>query len=161
MASFYRKEVFTFVDKMSPVLSSKISSLEDSFRPLIDVLDPNKTPSTDKVVKLVTVFPDDVPDSDALFAEIEVSFSHCDKEKAKIEEPFTLRDVADFAIECDRNHKLYPNVAKVYRLLLTSPPSVCKNERSLSRLKLLKNYLRSTISQDRLDALIATDSPRP
>ena len=56
MASFYRKEVFTFVDTMSSVLSSKISSLEDSFRSLIDVLDPNKTPSTDKVVKLATVF---------------------------------------------------------------------------------------------------------
>ena len=58
MASFYRKEVFTFVDTMSSVLSPKISSLEDSFRPLIDVLDPYKTPSTDKVVKLATVFPE-------------------------------------------------------------------------------------------------------
>ena len=96
MARFYRKEVFTFVDIMSSVLSSKISSLEDSFRPLIDVLDPNKTPSTDKVVKLGTVFPEDAPDSGALFAEIEVFFSHCDKEKAKREEPFTLTDAADF-----------------------------------------------------------------
>ena len=96
MASVYRKDVFTFVDTMSSVLSSKISSLEDSFRPLIDVLDPNKTPCTDKVVKLATVFLDDVPDSDALFAEIEVFFSHCDKGKAKREEPFTLRDAADF-----------------------------------------------------------------
>ena len=83
MASFCRKEVFTFVDTMSSVLSSKISSLEDSFRSLIDVLDPNKTPSTDKVVKLATVFPDDVPDSDAMFAEIEVFFSHCDQEYSK------------------------------------------------------------------------------
>ena len=128
MASFYRKEVFMYVDTMSSVLTSKISSLEDSFRPLIDVLDPNKTPSTD-----------------ALFAEIEVFFSHCDKEKAKREEPFTFRDAAVFAIECHRKHKLYPNVAKVYRLLLTSPPSVCKSERSFSRLELLKNYLRSTM----------------
>ena len=136
MASFYRKEVFTFVDTMSSVLSSKISALEDSFRPLIDVLDPNKTPSTDKVEKLATVFPDDIPDPDALFAEIEVFFSHCDKEKAKSEEPFTLRNAADFAIECHRKHKLYPNAAKVYRLLLTSSPSVFKSERSFSRLKL-------------------------
>ena len=160
MYSFYRKEVCTFVDTMSSVLSSEISALEDSFRPLIDVLDPNKTPSTDKVEKLATVFPDDIPDLDALFAEIEVFFSHCDKEKAKREEPFTLRDAADFAIECHRKQKLYPNVAKVYRLLLTSPPSVCKSERSFSRLKLLKNYLRSTMSQERLDALMMLNCER-
>ena len=86
MASVYRKGVFTFVDTMSSVLSSKISSLEDSFRPLIDVLDSNKTPCTDKIVKLATVFLDDVPDSDALFAEIEDFFSHCDKGKAKRED---------------------------------------------------------------------------
>ena len=154
VASFYQKEVFTFVDTMSSVLSSNISALEDSFRPLIDVLDPNKMPSTDKVEKLAPVFPDDIPHPDALFAEIEVFFSHCDKEKTKREEPFTLRDAADFAIECHRKHKLYPNVAKVYCLLLTSPPSVCKSERLFSHLKLLKNYLRSTMSQEILDALM-------
>ena len=82
------------------------------------------------------------------------------KNIAKREEPFTLRDAADLAIECHRKHKLYPNVAKVYRLLPTSPPSVCKNERSFSRLKLLKNYLRSTMSQDRLDALMMLNCER-
>ena len=75
MASFYRKEVFTFVDTMSWVLSLKISSLEDSFLLLIDILDANKTPSLDKGEKLATRFPDDISDSDALFSEIEVFFS--------------------------------------------------------------------------------------
>ena len=107
MASFYRKEVFTFVDTMSWVLSLKISSLEDSFLPLIDVLDPNKTPSLDKGEELATLFPDDISDSDALFSEIEVFFSHCDKEKAKRKEPLTLRDTADFAIEYHRKLKVY------------------------------------------------------
>ena len=92
MASFYRKEVFTFVDTMSWVLSLKISSLQDSFLPLIDILDANKTPSLDKGEKLATLFPDDISDSGPLFSEIEVFFSHCDK-------PLTLRDTAGFAIE--------------------------------------------------------------
>ena len=102
MGSFYRKEVFMFVDTMSWVLSLKISSLEDSFLPLIDILDANKTPSLDKGEKLATLFPDDI--SDALFSEI--FFSHCDK-------LLTLRDTADFAIEyyessrCIKCHKCY------------------------------------------------------
>lgn len=157
MAGFYRKEVFAFLDTMISVLSSKITSLEASFRPLIDVLDPNATPSTEKVRKLAAVFPNDIPDPDALAAEIEVFLSYCDKEKAKKEEPlepFTIRDAANLAIECHRKHKLFSNVAKIYRLFLTSPPSVCKSERSFSRLKLLKNYLRSTMSQERLDNLM-------
>ena len=111
--------MFTFVDTMSSILSSKLCSLEDSFRPLIDVFDTNKTSSTDKVVKRATVLPDDI-----------------------------------------EKHKLYPNVAKVYRLLLSSSPSVCKSEWSFSRLKLLKNYLRSTISQDRLNALMMLNCER-
>ena len=100
MASFYRKEVFTFVDAMSWVLSLKISSLEDSFLPLIDIVDANKTPSIDKGEKLATLFPDGISDSDPLFSEIEVFFSHCDK-------ALTLRDTADFAIEYHRKLKVY------------------------------------------------------
>lgn len=83
MPSFYRKEVYTFLDTMCSELSSKISSLEASFSPLIDVLDPNTTPSNDKVEKLVTVLPDDIPDPDALFAEVEVFFPTVTKKKQR------------------------------------------------------------------------------
>ena len=100
------------------------------------------------------MFPDDIPDLDAQFAEMKVFFPNCDEEKAKKEDAFKLRDAADLAIRCHQKHELYPNVAKVYQLLLTSPPFVWKSERSLSRLKILKGYLRNTMSQDRLDALV-------
>ena len=75
MTSFYRKQVFEFLDTMIRVLSSKIKSLEDAFRPLIDVLDPNAMPSIDNVKKLSAVFPDDTPDAEALAAEIEIFMS--------------------------------------------------------------------------------------
>ncbi|KAG6930640.1 hypothetical protein G0U57_003206 [Chelydra serpentina] len=38
-------------------------------------------------------------------------------------------------------------------ILLTLPVSVASGERSFSKLKLLKNYLRSTMSQNRLSGL--------
>ena len=47
----------------------------------------------------------------------------------------------------------YPNVFVAYRILLTIPVTVASAERSFSKLKLLKNYLRSTMSQDRLNGL--------
>ena len=47
----------------------------------------------------------------------------------------------------------YPNVSIAYRILLTVPVTVASAERSFSKLKLLKNYLRSTMLQDRLNGL--------
>uniref|UniRef100_A0A8I6Y0L4 HAT C-terminal dimerisation domain-containing protein n=1 Tax=Hordeum vulgare subsp. vulgare TaxID=112509 RepID=A0A8I6Y0L4_HORVV len=51
------------------------------------------------------------------------------------------------AIDC------YPNVSVAYRILLTVPVTVASAERSFSKLKLLKNCLRSTMLQDRLNGL--------
>jgi hypothetical protein len=47
----------------------------------------------------------------------------------------------------------YPNVSIAYRILLTIPITVASVERSFSKLKLLKNYLRSTMTQERLNGL--------
>jgi hypothetical protein len=51
------------------------------------------------------------------------------------------------------NADCYPNVLVAYRILLTVPVTVASAERSFSKLKLLKNYLRSTMSQERLNGL--------
>ncbi|VFQ93600.1 unnamed protein product [Cuscuta campestris] len=47
----------------------------------------------------------------------------------------------------------YQNACIAYRILLTVPVTVASAERSFSKLKLLKSYLRSTMSQDRLSGL--------
>ena len=51
------------------------------------------------------------------------------------------------AVDC------YPNVSGTYRILLTIPMIVASAERSFSKLKLLKNGLRSTMLQERLNGL--------
>ena len=46
-----------------------------------------------------------------------------------------------------------PELATACVLFVTLPVTVASAERSFSNLKILKTYLRSTISQDRLDGL--------
>jgi hypothetical protein len=55
--------------------------------------------------------------------------------------------ILQFVIDAD----CYPNVSIVYRILLTVPVTVASAERSFSKLKLLKNYLRSTMSQRKIE----------
>jgi hypothetical protein len=45
---------------------------------------------------------------------------------------------------------LFPNICVNLRILLTISATVASAARSFSKLKLVKNYLRSTLSQDRL-----------
>nr|TKW14774.1 hypothetical protein SEVIR_5G188900v2 [Setaria viridis] len=52
-----------------------------------------------------------------------------------------------------RDVDCYPNVSIAYRLLFTVPVTVASAERSFSKLKLLRNYLRSTMTQERLNGL--------
>lgn len=54
----------------------------------------------------------------------------------------------------------FPNITIALRILLTMPISVATAERSFSKLKIIKNYLRSTMSQERLEnlAIISIES---
>nr|CAH7759974.1 unnamed protein product [Callosobruchus chinensis]CAH7765221.1 unnamed protein product [Callosobruchus chinensis] len=47
----------------------------------------------------------------------------------------------------------FPNLYVALRILLTLPVSVASGERSFSKLKIIKSYLRSSMTQERLVGL--------
>jgi hypothetical protein len=61
----------------------------------------------------------------------------------------SAHEILEFVLDAN----CYPNVSIAYRILLTVPVTVASAERSFSKLKLTKNYLRSTMSQERLNGL--------
>jgi hypothetical protein len=63
--------------------------------------------------------------------------------------PMTAMEIFEFVTKAD----CYPNASIAYRIMFTMTVTVASAERSFSKLKLLKNYLRSTMSQERLNVL--------
>ena len=52
-----------------------------------------------------------------------------------------------------KQHDFFPNASITYRVLLTIPVTVASAERSFSKLKLLKSYMRTTMTHQRLSDL--------
>ena len=70
------------------------------------------------------------------------------KEILQIKE-YTPIDILNYIKRLDS----FPNTCIAYRILLTIPIIVDSAERSFSKLKLIKSYLRSIMSQERLNRL--------
>ncbi|XP_065642806.1 52 kDa repressor of the inhibitor of the protein kinase-like [Hydra vulgaris] len=64
-------------------------------------------------------------------------------------------------LACNDRSTAFPNLFIALKVLMTIPVTVASVERSFSKLKLIKTYLRSVINQERLNnlALISIESP--
>ena len=161
LLSYYKKEINEVLDMMISVLTSKYDNLKVSFKSFSNVLDPTITEYetenfTEALKVLAESYPLEVNDTKSLVVELEVFqnyFSEYVEQHCEVNQK-TIRTAADIALKAEKEHNLFPYLSKVFRLFLTAPPSVCKSERSFSRLKLLKNYLRNRMKEKRLHYLM-------
>ena len=58
------------------------------------------------------------------------------------------------------NKSIFPNVYKTLNYVFTAPVTVAKDERTFSRMKIVKNFPRSTMSDAPLDDLIVLASEK-
>ena len=56
-------------------------------------------------------------------------------------------------LQSSRLHEVFPNVSVALHVVLTIPVTVASGERSFSKSKLIKTYLRASMKQDRLNGL--------
>lgn len=71
--------------------------------------------------------------------------------KAEAEGNTVPGTIAEALLHCDS--RFYPNLHRLLRLLCTLPITTSECERSISRLRMLKTYLRSTMGKERLNGL--------
>jgi len=103
----------------------------------------------DGVTSLITLYPSDFGSVDDILTELR-QFSREFKEN--LQEISTVYSLFTLL----RESKLLPSMpetATAISLFLTLPVTVATAERSFSKLKIIKNYLRSSMSQTRLDGL--------
>ena len=150
MLPFYRKEFKMVLDTQISQFGDNLSQCLEAVKPLATVLQPPlKLPEFSDVNELVQLFPPSVQvDPHALQAEFENFVSHVHLAKKKLE---TLTEAANFSEEYK---SAFPLTNKAFRLLLTAPVTVAKDERTFSRLKLIKTYLRTSMTDQRLESLI-------
>ena len=135
------------LDTIITELNQVKRGIENVLTPMFDCLTFRKELNLNDVKKLITLFPKNSrPDEFQTMAELEHFQTHL--KTLDIEEKPTLSVYAKHAFEMQ---KVLPLCYKAYCLALTAPVTVAKNERSFSKLRLVKNHMRSRISEERLE----------
>ena len=91
-------------------------------------------------------------DIDAKRLTLHVSMFH-DLLKQQGRHVRNVGDIVDILKEDASLKQLLPELTKAVRLILTVPVTTCAAERSSSALRRLKTYLRSTMTQTRLNSI--------
>lgn len=143
------------IDSLSQALSHRLSAYETihglfSFLLALPELD---SPSIENSCKLLaSVYSIDL-DEKEFIAECEhfKHHIHCQSKQqkpTKLSMSYLYRVIKEDCLE-----STFPNLEIALRIYLTLMPTNCTGERSFSKLKIIKNHLRSTMLQTRLTAL--------
>ena len=150
ICTFYRKEFKAVLDLQIVEFGENLSLCLQVVKPLAAVLQPPlKSPSLEDVHQLVKLFADKMSmDSFAFISEMENFLRYSEMTRKN------FKSLAEAAIFSEEMKGTFPLTNRAYRLLLTAPVTVAKDERVFSRLKLIKTHLRTTMTEKRLEALM-------
>lgn len=157
LQTFYRKE---FKEVLDTLINESANNLRDCFKivePIFKILSiPIKSDiRTEDIEKACGLFPPSyeaslVTDYDAILCQINIL-------RHKTEHENTLEKVLNVS---ESLKTLVPVANSLCRLSFTAPVTTASNERSFSKLKIIKNQLRTIMAANRLDDLMILNSAK-
>ena len=149
----FRKHIFYVVlDNVIGGLTVRFSAakqISDTFSFLWNYQKMSQEELKSKAVTLAGMYSEDVSSDDLVLEMNHILMVHKANFGVKgLDALGLLNALAEYKLE-----RIFPNLSVSLRMFLTAPATVASAERSFSKLKLIKNYLRSTMGQDRLNSL--------
>ena len=158
MTEALQAENLNVVDAMTIIMATVESlkrinddekAMDDEIQAGIVLQSPLKQPNLEDISELVKLFPSKMSvDSVVLQAEFHNFVSYVDLTKTKLE---SQAETAKFSEVCK---SAFPLTNRAFRLLITAPVTVAQDERTFSRLKVIKMYLRTAMTVARLELLM-------
>ncbi|RUM29574.1 MAG: hypothetical protein DSY42_06210 [Aquifex sp.] len=152
-----RRSMLECIDQFSQELNARSEAMNNVLSTFTviqphNLLSANEQQLQESISSMTKIF--DEISEDEVKVEIVRLRRHLKAAKLTTEEVYTwtVLQFLKFIVKWDFGESL-PNLSLCLRLFLTICVSVASCERSFSKLKLIKNYLRSTMSQARLNSL--------
>ena len=129
LQSFYRKEFKAVLDTQIGTYTEVHNNSKETTR-LIDTLHPEKKATPLDLFEELTEFfpPDQKPDPEALMSEMEIFRCHLSSNS------YSVKHISDAPKIAEERKSVFPLANKAYRLALTAPVTVAKDERTFSKL---------------------------
>ena len=143
---YYRRTLtIPFVDHLNTELEARFSDLQQKASLGLLLLPPSAEHASELTDKL-DYFSEDLPSPNTIKQEIHMW--NLKWNNSNMMKPDTLEKALK---ECDQS--FFPNINAILRICCVFPVTSAECERSISVLRLIKNYLRSTMGQERVSAL--------
>ena len=144
---FKRAISIPFVDSLLTHIESRFSDIQQKALMAMKIVPSVLMDAQSKLDELLEYYADDIPNPSILEAEL-----HLWKCKWATTPSSDLPDTPAKALK-KANESIFPNIHQLLRIICTIPVSSCECERSISVLRRLKTYLRSSMGQERLSGL--------
>lgn len=167
MKEFYRKEFLQFLNRLCTDLTDNVKAIKANVAPLYKLFSfplDNKNIKAELVEEAISLFPEKHrPDSQLLQNELKVFFIWLKKNEALLSdesaennttEDRNIDSMAKVLKAAAKIKEQLPVCFKLCQLIAAAGYGVASNERTFSVLKFVKNDLRSTMGDDRLDDLM-------
>ena len=146
--SFYRKEFKNLLDVLISDMEDNLKFTTEAILPIFDIFKFPLTTSISlqNVEKIVSMLPAPFSEKqpELIQTELELLFNRC-KDCTTFDE---------ILVASNKAKETLPNANIICRFVATIPISVASSERSFSILKLIKDFLRNRIGDERLDSCL-------